>query len=309
MSMSQETINKFKEYQFSGDERWQDYLKGLYPMPPMDKLNKLKKKWYKNNVDQEFDPEVDLDAPAPQPQASQSQEHTHNHNFGGNSQQEVTQRPFSTNKLYHIEGLLKVLFIVGSFIVQFLPFLHLHLMLICAATCFLGLYRQHGRPRFNQEYLAEFMSNEFGMALFYLLSVCSMPSRGPFIYLPLMMHFVLGVTEFELRTSYPFLKFSKVQGFLQAVGQMKHEVRVAKAYAEFFNLFYFLVLILLGKMSLLFIIIYVQFVKFKFKMNQTFNLMVGNSKNWLKEKTSRLPAAVGGLLGKVIDGVFWVITY
>jgi hypothetical protein len=70
--MKEETINKFKEYDFSGDARWQDYLKAIYPMPPIDKLNKMKKRWYKNNVDQEFDPEADLDAPAPQPQPSQN---------------------------------------------------------------------------------------------------------------------------------------------------------------------------------------------------------------------------------------------
>jgi preprotein translocase subunit SecY len=123
-----------------------------------------------------------------------------------------------------------------------------------------------------------------------------------------MLHFLLGVAEFELRTTYGFLKISKVQGFLQAVQQMKNEVRVGKAYAEFFNLFYFLLLIILGKLSILFIIIYVQFVKFKYKMNQTSHLMVNNSKNFLKEKVARVPA-ISALLGKAIDGLFWVITY
>lgn len=308
MSMKEETINKFKEYDFAGDSRWQDYLKGIYPMPPIDKVNKMKKKWYKLNVDQEFDPEADLETPSPQPQPSQNFGASGNQYQPSYSQQEVSIRPFATNKLYHIEGLLKIVFIVGSFIVQFVPFLHLHLMLICAATCLLGLYRQHGRPKFNQEYLTEFMSNEFGMSLFYLLSVCSMPSRGPFIYLPMMLHFLLGVTDFEPRTTYGFLKIPKVQGFLQAVSQMKNEVRVGRAYAEFFNLFYFLLLIILGKLGILFIIIYVQFVKFKFKMNQTTHLMVNNTKNFLKEKIARVPA-ISALLGKVIDGLFWVITY
>jgi hypothetical protein len=306
--MNEETIKKYKEYDFSKDNRWQDYLQAIYPMPPMDKLTKMKKKWYKTYVDQQFDPEADLDAPAPQPQAQHNHGQAGGQAYTNQGQQEASLRPFGANKLYHVEGLLKVVFIVGSFIVQFLPFMHLYLMLACAVTCLLGLYRQHGRPRFNQEYLGEFMSNEFGMALFYLLSVCSMPSRGPFIYLPLLMQFVLGVADFEPRTNYVFLKFSKVQGFLQAVSQMKHEVRVGKAYAEFFNLFYFLVLIALGKMSILFIIIYLQFVKFKYKMNQTSNLMVNNCKNWLKEKVARVPA-ISAVLGKAVDGLFWVVTY
>jgi hypothetical protein len=306
--MREETIKKFKEYDFSKDEKWQAYLGAIYPVPPINEINKRKKKWYKNNVDQEFDHEVDLDAPAPQPQPSPDQAGPQGDAYTNFGQQPVQIRDFASNKLYHIEGLLKVVFIIGSFVVQFLPFLHLYLMLACLATCVLGLYRQHGKPRFNQEYLAEFMSNEFGMALFYLLSVCSMPSRGPFIYLPILMHFLIGTAEFEVRTTYALLKFSKIKDFLQAVQGMKNEVRVGKAYAEFFNLFYFLVLIILGKMSILFIIIYLQFVKFKYKMNQTSHLVINNTKNWLKGKIEVIPG-VKVILGKVIDGLFWVITY
>ena len=61
--MNQETIDKFKDYKFSDDQKWQKYLQDLYPVPPLDRMNKLKKKWYKTNVDQNFDNEADLDAP------------------------------------------------------------------------------------------------------------------------------------------------------------------------------------------------------------------------------------------------------
>jgi hypothetical protein len=80
--MQEETIKKFKEYDFAADSRWQDHMKGIFPIPPLDKLTKMRKKWYQKNVDQQFDPEVDLDA-ATQPENNQynvnHQQHTHGH--------------------------------------------------------------------------------------------------------------------------------------------------------------------------------------------------------------------------------------
>ena len=46
---------QFKAYDWSSNERWQQYLKNVYPMPPLNRLEKMKRKWYKNNVDKDFD--------------------------------------------------------------------------------------------------------------------------------------------------------------------------------------------------------------------------------------------------------------
>ena len=46
---------QFKAYDWSANERWQQYLKNVYPMPPLPRLEKMKRKWYKNNVDKDFD--------------------------------------------------------------------------------------------------------------------------------------------------------------------------------------------------------------------------------------------------------------
>jgi hypothetical protein len=305
--MTEETIKKFKEYKFSEDSRWQKYLQDLYPTPPLDKLNKLRKKWYKTNVDTEFDPEHDFEAQEQaqqQGQSSPSHSHTHQHHHTG----PVDQRPFATHKLYHIEGLLKCLFIVTSFILQFLEFLHFYNLVIGAIICILAIYRQQGKIQFNKEYLADLMANDFGMSIFYIFSILTVPAKGPFIYLPLILQFLVGVAEFELRTTYGFLKFSKVHNFLTQVQQMKGEIKTARAYIEFFNLFYFVVLAVLGKINILFLIIYVNFIKFKFKLNQTSNYTLTNTKTFLQAKAAAVPA-VGRFLVKAVDGLFWLITF
>lgn len=45
----------YQEYNFRNDQRWQRYLDNLYPTPPMNLLEKRKRKWYRDNVDKDFD--------------------------------------------------------------------------------------------------------------------------------------------------------------------------------------------------------------------------------------------------------------
>jgi len=49
-----EGYQKFLEFDWS-DERWQTYLDGLYPPPNHKQVLRFKKKWYKKNVDSDFD--------------------------------------------------------------------------------------------------------------------------------------------------------------------------------------------------------------------------------------------------------------
>lgn len=45
---------KFQSFDWS-DQRWQGYLADLYPTPSAKQLQKFKKKWYKKNIDPQFD--------------------------------------------------------------------------------------------------------------------------------------------------------------------------------------------------------------------------------------------------------------
>lgn len=56
-----EAYQKFLDFSWS-DERWQEYLNGLYPPPNHKQILKWKKKWYKKTVDPEFD--VDFEPPS-----------------------------------------------------------------------------------------------------------------------------------------------------------------------------------------------------------------------------------------------------
>lgn len=49
-----EDHQKFLDFDWT-DERWNTYLNGLYPVPSQRQVLKFKKKWYKKNIDTEFD--------------------------------------------------------------------------------------------------------------------------------------------------------------------------------------------------------------------------------------------------------------
>ncbi len=49
---------KFKEYRkydWTLSEKWQSYLNNIFPTPSRELLEKKRRKWYKDNIDKEFD--------------------------------------------------------------------------------------------------------------------------------------------------------------------------------------------------------------------------------------------------------------
>ena len=50
----------YKKFDWTSNSKWQDYLSNVYPVPPMARLEKMKRKWYRTNIDKQFL----VDAPA-----------------------------------------------------------------------------------------------------------------------------------------------------------------------------------------------------------------------------------------------------
>ena len=46
---------EYKKFDWTLNEKWQTYYSNIYPYPSREKLDKMKKKWYRDNVDKEFD--------------------------------------------------------------------------------------------------------------------------------------------------------------------------------------------------------------------------------------------------------------
>jgi len=49
---------KFRDYRkfdWTLNDKWQQYLSNIFPTPSREKLEKMRRKWYRDNVDKDFD--------------------------------------------------------------------------------------------------------------------------------------------------------------------------------------------------------------------------------------------------------------
>lgn len=94
----------FLDFDWS-DERWVSYLSNLYPAPVGKQLLKFKKKWYKKNIDPDFDESFDPEprASEPEPSSSSSAAPTGSSSSGGRGppDEPAPMHPAFTNKSYH----------------------------------------------------------------------------------------------------------------------------------------------------------------------------------------------------------------
>jgi hypothetical protein len=57
----EEKFKAYRNYQWTSDEKWQSYMRNIYPVPPATKFEKMRRRWYQRNVDAAFDIEFEPD--------------------------------------------------------------------------------------------------------------------------------------------------------------------------------------------------------------------------------------------------------
>lgn len=150
--------------------------------------------------------------------------------------------------------------------------------------------------------------NEFGVTIFFLMSLVGVQTLTVFNWLPASLHFLIGATEFIIRGGYKILQNQSLLDFSEVVRNWKNEINVAKGYLELFSLFYYIVITLMGRFSILIIFIYGHYLKFRYKLNQYSKYAIDTTRSELKLKVAAIPV-LGKLLDKVIHGLFYIITF
>lgn len=51
----EEKWKQYRKFDWTLNDKWQNYLNNIYPIPTRDRLEKIRKKWYRDNVDKQFD--------------------------------------------------------------------------------------------------------------------------------------------------------------------------------------------------------------------------------------------------------------
>ena len=51
----QQKFEQYKNFKWTESEQWQIYYSNITPIPTRQQLEKIKRKWYRNNIDKDFD--------------------------------------------------------------------------------------------------------------------------------------------------------------------------------------------------------------------------------------------------------------
>ncbi|CAD8082296.1 unnamed protein product [Paramecium primaurelia] len=255
--MNQAKLRQFQNFNFENNVVWKDFIKELDPNIPKERFEKLKKIWYRDNIDPEFDPEFISNT------NSQHTHQNHTHTQKG-SASDIDQQTLVCKILFGIENFLKLAFIVTSFIpigpnTQF-----------AMLACILGLYRQCKFPTWTTDYGKLVLKNEFTQNLLFLCGYFFVYSFKTVFNVPLILHFVLGLASYLLIVQgsiYQKFKSQVDQIYLQQkqIYKLKYRIEIALVPASF-------VFLLLGRSSLFTIIYFANFIRMKYLLIDNFKV-------------------------------------
>lgn len=287
--MQQESLLKYQQFDFSTNSNWLAYFNNLFPTPSMDMVEKLKKKWYKKNIDPDFPTEF---------------EESKQNNSTNQGQQEIprnfSQPPQNQGNIslfFKIEGYLKIAFIPGL-----LLFSGFHLKILIFVICLMAIVRNYGPPKFSKEYMVKVIPSEFTANLLYLLSISLNSSQNGFLFfLPIAIHLSSGIVEFLNRTNPQILVSNpKINEIASMIKNNRNALIITKNKVEFGIFIYLIVVLFLGQSSLFQLIIYLQFLNLKYKFNNNMQTAIWELRR-SSEMNPSLPGAVKSVISKFFD--------
>ncbi|CDW87014.1 secy-independent transporter protein [Stylonychia lemnae] len=258
----EEKFKAFRKFDWTLSEKWQLYLSNLYPIPARDRLEKIRKRWYRDNIDKEFD--INYEEPSDeQRQQQQSQQRAQG------SQNQYQQNPYAgyqypeqlpSFKLY--QEVLWVVFLLSipfRFYTGFLAF--------GALLC--GLIRRHGYPKFSQEYLQRVAFDDNFHMITYV-GTLTMSSGSLIMYVPLILSAFLEISPsgkkfIEQYQRIPFVSYFK-DTFDKGVTLKSQFIEMRSDFEVYIGL-YLIVVWFIGWSNFLQIIIYWQLMRVRYMMS------------------------------------------
>lgn len=192
-------------------------------------------------------------------------------------QNTVTEGSPLTMLFFHLEGILKFVFIPSVFV------LPNYANILAAVICILGVIRQCKMPRFNKEWGRKLLTNEFTQNLFYMVPFVFFPSNKNLVYyLPLGIHFWIGLSQ------YIFMKqpavYKMLQKYIDFTRQNDRILKIQKAKLEVYQLGFIVLFSILGQGSLLLLLLYGNFLRIKYVLNSFTQLAFGEINYWIEGK-------------------------
>lgn len=310
--MNQTTSSSFENYDFYSDSKWLSYIDNVFPTPSKEQYDKIKKKWYKNNIDSSFD--IDVNVSSFQSSSSQAKEESVNNKKDNKKEKGEEPKDSKLNQedcynhhhnhqkkgskwiLFNLEGYLKLFYLLiwmfeGSYSNG-----------VAALICLLALLRQCKKPSWSKEYAGKLMFNEYFHNLWFILPFWLFTNqRGIVFYIPLLTHFWIGFCEFTNLTQNFFMTI--LQRPVEWSRINKGKLMGFKQKVEFYLLWHLIFFLFYGKTNLLIIILYTNYLRIKYVFNENLKNSFADMDSFIRKYIVRNSRVLGWLYNKVC--AFW----
>jgi hypothetical protein len=240
-----EIYNNYLNYNFEESLLWKDYLKRIYPPPPENRIEYFKKEFYKNKIDNNFDV-----------------------NYIPNK---ITIH-FNYNELIGKNG-IELFYIIFNYLMIFVYLQFFYLL--CFLYFIIKSIEKEGMIKFTKEYLLKITKNyDFSLIILSLIIMID-GSRNIFLSIIFILReFLYLLKIIKILYKHPtILKiWEKREKFIQICSN-----------CEFFGFFPLIYGIFVGMNSFFFIIIYAQYLKFRYYCSPHMNQTVQTINNYLDD--------------------------
>ena len=289
----EEKYKKFKEFDWKNSKEWQLYWSNLYPTPPVSKIERYKRKFYKNKIDSDFD--IDY-----KPKESSNQNNTNSTYTDSNTGYSYSYayppfKPINSLLLKTMETYLLFFFLLS------LPF-RFYSKQIASVAYLIRTLRLNGIPKWKVEYLQGLMGIDSVHVFFYSL-ILFVERFNYYLILPVALAAVVDSCE-NLKNEKQLEMFKK---YFELVLSRKESLLQDRANVEVGIGFLLIVGVFLKLNSFLLPIIYWQLMKVKYflqpRIKKSFEMLNANVNKFKNNKNCPQ------MLKFVVEKIQWLFEY
>ena len=289
----EEKYKKFKEFDWKNSKEWQLYWSNLYPTPPVSKIERYKRKFYKNKIDSDFD--IDY-----KPKESSNQNNTNSTYTDSNTGYSYSYayppfKPINSLLLKTMETYLLFFFLLS------LPF-RFYSKQIASVAYLIRTLRLNGIPKWKVEYLQGLMGIDSVHVFFYSL-ILFVERFNYYLILPVALAAVVDSCE-NLKNEKQLEMFKK---YFDLVLSRKESLLQDRANVEVGIGFLLIVGVFLKLNSFLLPIIYWQLMKVKYflqpRIKKSFEMLNANVNKFKNNKNCP------GAIKFVVEKIQWLFEY
>ena len=259
---------EFIRYNWENSVEWKNYLENIFPPPPQNRILHYKKKFYKLKVDSNFDinyiPGNEHLNNNDNEDLNQRNNHRNNNNNGNN---------YRNNNNNNYNDIL----IYTDFLLSFISFLSFYIHFSTSIKLLLVFYfhnliKNEGQPKFNQQYFNKIINNESLSYLILLILLLIDNSHNSFIIIPILINNLFWIF-YDFNSFFPNIFISKILSFKDFILKLGNFIEM-NIFSVIFGYFF-------KKNSFYFIFLYIQYIKFRFYVNQNMRDGILNINNYL----------------------------